>query len=232
MKSINFARYSKNSGGAAALSDQQELGDSSNMTLPTGSSLSLNRNKVDADASRSDDIKEHDILDSVDITNTDDNTAMEDNERKESGSLSLSDGGGSEPEDPSSLQKGTDLNAEESLALNGSTSSEVPLEEVDVAGETIADLKEHESNGGGDQILAEITTASFSVANEGKSVDGASDLLDHNHEAFEPGCVFVEFLRKEAACAAAHCLHHRSYGENIVSASYISYDLYKAQFPR
>lgn len=48
---------------------------------------------------------------------------------------------------------------------------------------------------------------------------------DGNHhalgpEVFEPaGCVLVEFLRKDAACAVAHSLHQRYYDERFVSAS-------------
>ncbi|PKA54151.1 Splicing factor U2af large subunit B [Apostasia shenzhenica] len=54
------------------------------------------------------------------------------------------------------------------------------------------------------------------------------DLLD----IFEPGCVLVEFQRKEAACLAAHCLHGRSYGERVVAVDYIRHDLYLKRFPK
>lgn len=47
---------------------------------------------------------------------------------------------------------------------------------------------------------------------------------------FEEGCVLIEFLRKEAACSAAHCLHGRLYCDRIVSAAYVPHDLYRARF--
>lgn len=48
--------------------------------------------------------------------------------------------------------------------------------------------------------------------------------------AFEPGSVFVEFLREEATCMAAHCLHGRTYGDQVVTAAFFSYDLYLERF--
>lgn len=57
-----------------------------------------------------------------------------------------------------------------------------------------------------------------------------------NHQAddreLEPGCVLVEFLRKEAACAAAHCLNGRLYDGRAVAASYAPHDIYLARFPK
>lgn len=49
---------------------------------------------------------------------------------------------------------------------------------------------------------------------------------------FEQGCVLVEYLRTEASCIAAHCLHGRLYGDQIVVVGYISHDLYLARFPK
>ncbi|CAN6551869.1 unnamed protein product [Malus baccata var. baccata] len=48
---------------------------------------------------------------------------------------------------------------------------------------------------------------------------------------FEPGCVFVEFVRAEASLKAAHCLHGRAFEDRIVTVEYVSLDHYKAQFP-
>ncbi|XP_042434067.1 uncharacterized protein LOC122020270 isoform X1 [Zingiber officinale] len=53
---------------------------------------------------------------------------------------------------------------------------------------------------------------------------------DSDEFAFEPGSIFVEFLRKEAACTAAHSLHGRTYGEQIVTAGFFPYDKYTARF--
>nr|CAB3502086.1 unnamed protein product [Digitaria exilis] len=49
---------------------------------------------------------------------------------------------------------------------------------------------------------------------------------------FEPGSVLVEFMRKEAACMAAHSLHGRRFGSRTVHAGYAPYDLYLQKYPR
>lgn len=49
---------------------------------------------------------------------------------------------------------------------------------------------------------------------------------------FEPGSVLVEFMRKEAACMAAHSLHGRHFGNRTVHAGYAPYDLYLQKYPR
>lgn len=49
---------------------------------------------------------------------------------------------------------------------------------------------------------------------------------------FEPGSVLVEFMRKEAACIAAHSLHGRRFGNRTVHAGYVPYDLCLQKYPR
>ncbi|XP_011030446.1 PREDICTED: uncharacterized protein LOC105129896 [Populus euphratica] len=49
---------------------------------------------------------------------------------------------------------------------------------------------------------------------------------------FEPGCVFVEFRRTEAACMAAHCLHGRLFDDRAVVVEYVPLDIYLARFPK
>ncbi|XP_044983113.1 uncharacterized protein LOC123449835 isoform X2 [Hordeum vulgare subsp. vulgare] len=48
----------------------------------------------------------------------------------------------------------------------------------------------------------------------------------------EAGSILVEFMRKEAACLAAHSLHGRSFGDRTVSAGYAPHDLYLQRYPR
>ncbi|XP_062216842.1 uncharacterized protein LOC133916953 isoform X2 [Phragmites australis] len=48
----------------------------------------------------------------------------------------------------------------------------------------------------------------------------------------EPGSVLVEFMRKEAACMAAHSLHGRRFGNRTVCAGYAPHDLYLQKYPR
>ncbi|KAL3648756.1 hypothetical protein CASFOL_005159 [Castilleja foliolosa] len=47
---------------------------------------------------------------------------------------------------------------------------------------------------------------------------------------FEPGSVYVEFRRYEAACVAAHCLHGRVFDGRIVTVEYVDLDLYQTRF--
>lgn len=47
---------------------------------------------------------------------------------------------------------------------------------------------------------------------------------------FEPGCIFVEYRRAEAACMAAHCLHGRLFDGRVVTVAYVSPDLYQMRF--
>ncbi|XP_058101496.1 splicing factor U2af large subunit A [Magnolia sinica] len=67
-----------------------------------------------------------------------------------------------------------------------------------------------------------------------KSYDGNGDSTEKvcNPDVFEKGCILVEYMRREAACAAAHCLHGRLYGGRVVAAEYAPYDLYHARFPK
>lgn len=51
-------------------------------------------------------------------------------------------------------------------------------------------------------------------------------------ESFVPGCILVEFQRKEAACFTAHCLHGRLYGGQTVAIEYIPHDFYLNRFPK
>ncbi|CAN8315934.1 unnamed protein product [Cochlearia groenlandica] len=50
-------------------------------------------------------------------------------------------------------------------------------------------------------------------------------------DVFEPGCIFIEYGRPEAASDAAHSLHGRLYGDRTVKAEYVSKELYQIRFP-
>lgn len=79
-------------------------------------------------------------------------------------------------------------------------------------------MQAHSSNGWGPNIRRklQILTVLLHMMVNGK--DGNHHAL--GPEVFEPaGCVLVEFLRKDAACAVAHSLHQRYYDERFVSAS-------------
>ncbi|CAM0870606.1 unnamed protein product [Alopecurus aequalis] len=53
-----------------------------------------------------------------------------------------------------------------------------------------------------------------------------------NTVVLEAGSILVEFMRKEAACMAAHSLHGRSFGDKTVSAGYAPHDLYLQRYPK
>ncbi|KAL8095270.1 uncharacterized protein LOC141689532 [Apium graveolens] len=50
-------------------------------------------------------------------------------------------------------------------------------------------------------------------------------------DAFEPGCVLVEFRRTEASCIAAHCLHGRLFDDRVVTVAYVDLESYRNRFP-
>ncbi|GMI70386.1 hypothetical protein HRI_000708000 [Hibiscus trionum] len=49
---------------------------------------------------------------------------------------------------------------------------------------------------------------------------------------FEPGCVFVEYRRTEASCAAAHSIHGRLFDNRFVTVEYVDPNLYRVKFPK
>lgn len=162
-----------------------------------------------------------DVRDDMEHTNTNDDNPVEDNGRRESAKPSPADGVTLELETPSNLDEVEDINVEE-----------VPLLDIDMTEEKTMEVKANSSNGREEHLL-ETANSNSSLADDGELGNGKSS----NHqtaglEVFEPGCVLVEFLRKEAACAAAHCLHQRYYDERIVSASYVPHELYMTKFPR
>ncbi|PIN22484.1 Splicing factor U2AF, large subunit (RRM superfamily) [Handroanthus impetiginosus] len=62
----------------------------------------------------------------------------------------------------------------------------------------------------------------------GNKKDISSNLSDD----FEPGSIFVEYRRPEAACMAAHCLHGRIFDGRVVTVEYVGHDLYQIRFRR
>ncbi|CAM9003669.1 unnamed protein product [Rhodiola kirilowii] len=56
--------------------------------------------------------------------------------------------------------------------------------------------------------------------------------VDGLHSVLLPGSICVEYRRSQAACLAAHCFSGRAFDNRIVSAEYISLDLYRRKFPK
>nr|XP_043609458.1 uncharacterized protein LOC122581313 [Erigeron canadensis] len=73
-----------------------------------------------------------------------------------------------------------------------------------------------------DNIQAEIKSPKA----ESCGIDDSSDI----NEAFEAGCVLVEYKRTEASSMAAHCLHGRVFDGRMVNVEYVAYDVYCTRF--
>lgn len=56
--------------------------------------------------------------------------------------------------------------------------------------------------------------------------------LDEAGKELEVGCMLVEFVRKEAACTAAHVLNGRLYDGRVISVAYVDHEVYMSHFPR
>ncbi|XP_042395596.1 splicing factor U2af large subunit A-like isoform X2 [Zingiber officinale] len=92
-----------------------------------------------------------------------------------------------------------------------------------------AELTANEADGiKKDVEIASVDSAA--VADEERTDDGKDENEDDDEFVFEPSSIFVEFLRKEAACFAAHSLHGRTYGKQTVTAGFFPYDKYLARF--
>jgi len=104
-----------------------------------------------------------------------------------------------------------------------------PLEHLEINNESPVKeaIKSEEDNGNADGA----SEPEFSSKEE---LDAPEELEKKEEisitEAFDPGCVLVEFRRAEAASMAAHCLHGRLFDDRIVTVEYVPLDLYQAKF--
>ncbi|KDO54081.1 hypothetical protein CISIN_1g002093mg [Citrus sinensis] len=92
------------------------------------------------------------------------------------------------------------------------------------------DLNLEEVNGNSEAF----TGASNEMGMQSSAVEnGDNENQDPNQgHIFEPGCVFVEYMRAEASCMAAHSLHRRLFDDRIVAVEYIPLNLYRARFSK
>ncbi|XP_076951713.1 uncharacterized protein LOC143625166 [Bidens hawaiensis] len=87
----------------------------------------------------------------------------------------------------------------------------------------------HENKTGEDETCDNIETENRSLEVESHdTMNNISDLID----AFEVGCVLVEYKRTEACSMAAHCLHGRVFDGRSVSVEYVAYDVYRTNFQK
>ncbi|KAL5711954.1 hypothetical protein ACHQM5_014175 [Ranunculus cassubicifolius] len=124
----------------------------------------------------------------------------------------------------------TELKQEEITELQQEETTELKQEEITLLQQDeTTELKQEEST---ELKLEETTELNDSVEGEveGRERVEIKEEKREQDEVFEQGCVFVEYVRSEASCIAAHCLHGRLYGEHSVSVSYIPHDLYLSRF--
>lgn len=84
------------------------------------------------------------------------------------------------------------------------------------------------------EYTAEIATSVELDEDDIKELDATEDgdkETEHG-DVFEPGSVFVEYRRTEAACVAAHCLNGRIFDGRVVTVGYVDHDLYLTEFRR
>lgn len=117
--------------------------------------------------------------------------------------------------------KDTSMNEEETGPSQGSSSPKLDVVDAQIENSSCRNATVAEP--------AELAANAAVVVNKGTG-DGKNEKQYSDEFVFEPGSVFVEFLRKEAACTAAHSLHGRTYGEQIVTAGFFPYDKYMARF--
>ncbi|KAK6161238.1 hypothetical protein DH2020_004619 [Rehmannia glutinosa] len=87
-------------------------------------------------------------------------------------------------------------------------------------------LEENNANIASSVELVSDERKELDAREEGDKKDISIDL----ENVFEPGSVFVEYRRAEAACMAAHCLHGRIFDGRVVMAGYVGLDLYQMRF--
>ncbi|PIA45487.1 hypothetical protein AQUCO_01700781v1 [Aquilegia coerulea] len=120
-------------------------------------------------------------------------------------------------EAPSQEESGDELNHDDDTGMNKSIMVEPQLKHV----ETKDGLQEA-------SLQLNHTVSEESQISEKNEIKQEKP----DDEAFERGCVLVEYVRSEASCLAAHCLHGRLYGDRTVLVNYIPHDLYLSKFPK
>ena len=104
--------------------------------------------------------------------------------------------------------------------------SEVTAVECSILGEV--DCKKQEAFAGTDDIMG--TERDSILESETKEQHNGKEKGFDLGSIFEPGCVFVEFGRTEAALKAAHCLQGRTFEDRTVTVEYVASDHYRAHF--
>ncbi|KAJ3690095.1 hypothetical protein LUZ61_019259 [Rhynchospora tenuis] len=78
-----------------------------------------------------------------------------------------------------------------------------------------------------------VYTSNGEIAQNGDVPNGVGmENAEEIEDAFVAGSALVEFVRKEAACMAAHELHGESFGGRVVEASYVPFELFLERFSK
>ncbi|KAL7145005.1 hypothetical protein ABFS83_07G049600 [Erythranthe nasuta] len=99
---------------------------------------------------------------------------------------------------------------------------------------TDKELESQENNAQGTSPEEELKLEAHN-AKKATSFESEGDKEDFHIEfedLFEPGLVFVEYRRAEAACMAAHYLNGRIFDGRVVTVGYVDHDLYLTRFRR
>ncbi|KAL3828270.1 hypothetical protein ACJIZ3_017072 [Penstemon smallii] len=146
--------------------------------------------------------------------------------------VSVKDPSGHVISEGSNLELVNQQNTSANKLENNDYSSSISAKNSDIENKPLVDeeLKLDENN-------SEIEGATDLENDERKELDALmeddrNDNSADSGDVFEPGSVFVEYKRAEAACMAAHCLHGRIFDGRVVTVGYVGNDLYHMKFRR
>uniref|UniRef100_A0A0D9VPB4 RRM domain-containing protein n=1 Tax=Leersia perrieri TaxID=77586 RepID=A0A0D9VPB4_9ORYZ len=222
VKSINVVEYPSSSNKTADIISEPEDGPPAK--------VETNECAGHVNCTETGDIPDHSIIEVQDSAKLDTDSIPKGQDHKELGILDKGDacaGQSAEADHTDSMDAQDDVHAVDDDTLEkgdadpGSSEiccSTAPGDGADKSG------RENEQQGG--------TVVSENNTEKAPAVDAKDNALASNTSALEAGCILVEFLRKEAACMAAHSLHGRSFGSRFVSAGYAPHDLYLQKYPR
>ncbi|XP_039137774.1 LOW QUALITY PROTEIN: splicing factor U2AF 65 kDa subunit [Dioscorea cayenensis subsp. rotundata] len=214
IKSLNLVRYKSNSGADPMVPVKETNGESTRIESTEGGSHTERNNLIPS--SNTEELKGE--RDADQDTSTSDTELIKSSEAKDN------------PDD-STLQRELLKVASPQITIDDHVNDKVePMPKSEANAEIAIDVEDKPDSGnenGKETPAEDANMKSMFVKKTEVGDKQAQDL-----KLFEAGCVLVEYLREEAACKAAHCLHGRSYGERVIATGYVPHDLYLLQFPR
>lgn len=214
IKSLNLVRYKSNSRADPMVPVKETNGESTRIESTEGGSHTERNNLIPS--SNTEELKGE--RDADQDTSTSDTELIKSSEAKDNA-------------DDSTLQRELLKVASPQITIDDHVNDKVePMPKSEANAEIAIDVEDKPDSGnenGKETPAEDANTKSMFVKKTEVGDKQAQDL-----KLFEAGCILVEYLREEAACKAAHCLHGRSYGERVIATGYVPHDLYLLQFPR